>query len=123
MALAVLGAPAVLLFAEPLAAADHPSFVVPFVASVFFVPTNKAYRDIRANTMLVLATDRPLDTQALAALNGHDERSQFGAWLIDDAELDTWLALGPQFLLTDDYVPTDNLLTGVFEVKLAVPAP
>ena len=48
-------------------------------AHVYFVPTNKAYRDIRANTMLVLATDRPLDTQALAALNGHDERSQFGA--------------------------------------------
>jgi signal transduction histidine kinase len=38
VALAVLGAPAVLLFAEPLAAADHPAFVVPFVASVFFVP-------------------------------------------------------------------------------------
>jgi spermidine synthase len=92
-------------------------------AHVYFVPTNKAYRDIRANTMLVLATDSPLDTRALAALNGHDERSQFGAWLIDDAELEAWLGTGPQFLLTDDYVPTDNLLTGVFEVKLAVPSP
>jgi len=37
-ALVVLGAPAVLLVAEPLAAADHPLFVAPFVASIVFVP-------------------------------------------------------------------------------------
>ena len=90
---------------------------------VYFIPSNKAYRDIRANTMLVLATNSPLDTPAFATLNGHDNQSQFSAWIIDDAELDAWLGTGPQFLLTDDYVPTDNLLTGVFEVKLAVPTP
>jgi hypothetical protein len=73
--------------------------------------------------MLVLATDGNLDLNALSALKGNDERSQFGEWLIDDTELNDWLAIGPQFLLTDDYVPTDNLLTGVFEVKLAVPTP
>ena len=38
MALAVLGAPAVLLFAEPLSTADHPAFVLPFVVSVALVP-------------------------------------------------------------------------------------
>ena len=31
---------------------------------VYFIPSNKAYRDIRANTMLVLATNSPLDTPA-----------------------------------------------------------
>jgi spermidine synthase len=91
--------------------------------NVYFIPSNKAYRDIRANTMLVLATNSPLDTRAFATLNGHDNQSQFSAWIIDDAELDAWLSAGPQFLLTDDFVPTDNLLTGVFEVKLAVPTP
>ncbi len=89
-------------------------------AHVYFAPTNKAYVDILANTMLILATDRPLDTTALNAMTGHDDRSQFGEWLIADRELSEWLAEGEQFLLTDDYVPTDNLLTGVFEVKLAV---
>lgn len=88
---------------------------------VYFVPTNRAYRDIRANTMLALATDRPLDTKALAAINGSDDRSQFGEWIVNSAELSAWLAEGEQFVLTDDYVPTDNLLTKVFEVKLALP--
>ncbi|MBX7213239.1 MAG: fused MFS/spermidine synthase [Thermoflexales bacterium] len=87
---------------------------------VYFVPTNRAYLNLRANTMLALATDAPLNLETLRTLNGHDEISQFSAWVLSDAELDDWLSQGERFILTDDYVPADNLLTGVFEVKLAL---
>lgn len=87
---------------------------------LYFCPTNKAYDGIRLNTMLLIASAKPLDEKALRAATGHDNITHISNWLIDRAELDKWLAKPPQLVLTDEYVPTDNLLIPAFENKLAI---
>lgn len=87
--------------------------------NLYFVPTNRAYDGIRLNTMLLIASGTPLDEAGLRAARGHDERTHIGDWLVPRADLDAWLAKGRQLVLTDEYVPTDNLLMPTFELKLA----
>ena len=87
---------------------------------LYFCPTNKAYDGIRLNTMLLIASAKPLDEAKLRSVGGHDDVRHINSWLIDRADLDKWLAKPPQLVLTDEYVPTDNLLIPAFENKLAI---
>jgi spermidine synthase len=87
---------------------------------LYFCPTNKAYDGITLNTMLLIASPKPLDETALRAARGHDTVSQIDAWLVARPDLDKWLAKGDQLVLSDEYVPTDNLLIPAFENKLAI---
>ena len=87
---------------------------------VYFLPVNKAYIETQRNTMLVLASSQPIDMTKLGMIPGSDRERQSADWLVSQPQLDALLAKGPQFLLTDDYVPTEQLLTPVFESANAV---
>ena len=87
---------------------------------VYFLPVNKAYIETQRNTMLVLASSQPIDMAKLGMIPGSDRERQSADWLVSQPQLDALLAKGPQFLLTDDYVPTEQLLTPVFESANAV---
>lgn len=87
---------------------------------VYFLPVNKAYINTQRNTMLVLASPQPIDMDKLGKIPGSDNTRQSAEWLVPQANLDSLLAKSPQFLLTDDYVPTEQLLTPVFESANAV---
>jgi spermidine synthase len=85
---------------------------------LYFVPTNRSYDGIRLNTMLLIASPQPLDEALLHNVKGNDDFRHIDAWLISRSSLDTWLAKGDQIVLTDDFVPTDQLLAPTFDIKL-----
>ncbi len=87
---------------------------------IYFLPVNKAYENIQRNTMLVLASPQPLNLGKLGMMMGSDRIRQSADWLVPQRDLDALLGKGPQFLLTDDYVPTEQLLTPIFESANAV---
>ena len=87
---------------------------------VYFLPVNKAYQNTQRNTMLVLASPQPIDMVKLGMIPGSDRIRQSADWWVSQDKLDALLSQGPQFLLTDDYVPTEQLLTPVFESANAV---
>lgn len=92
-------------------------------AHVYFIPVNKAYVNTSRNTMLVLASPKPLDLAQFKILSGSDRQHNIDEWLVSEQALNEVLAASPQWVLTDDYVPTDNLLTPVFEAAKRVTSP
>jgi len=71
---------------------------------VAVIPTISSWRSAPRTTWVVVASQEPLEL---------DHITSPGAPLPQD-ELDEYLAMEPPLILTDDYVPVDNLLAPVF---------
>ncbi|MCC6628267.1 MAG: fused MFS/spermidine synthase [Chloroflexi bacterium] len=83
---------------------------------VYVVSLGQAYRNDGASTYVVLAAKQPLDVDALERVATKDGRSMLST-VIPSAELEAHLATGRQVLLTDDYVPVDQMLAWLFEER------
>jgi len=68
------------------------------------IPSDSAWRDSVRTTFVIVASKQPVDLSHLPV----SERP------LPQEELDEYLALGKPIILTDDYVPVDNLLAPVF---------
>lgn len=69
------------------------------------IPTNPAWRTLPHSTFVIIASQEPYDLSQLP-----------DTYLpLAQTELDAFLALEPPLILTDDYVPVDNLMAPVVE--------
>ncbi|MHB1357667.1 MAG: fused MFS/spermidine synthase, partial [Anaerolineae bacterium] len=69
------------------------------------IPTNSAWRTLPHSTIVIIASQEPYGLSQLP-----------GTYLpLPQTELDAFLALEPALILTDDFVPVDNLMAPVFE--------
>jgi len=75
-------------------------------AHVVVIPTIQGWRTSVHTTFIVAAFQRPLDLSGLPD-------SDYTPW--SEEQLAEFLAAEPPLLLTDDYVPVDNLLAPVYE--------
>ena len=75
------------------------------------------YADWETNlrtTYQVIASAAPIDFSRLDSLDGGDGVTEIGQWRIPDARVEQIISeTRPYILLTDDYVPVDNLLAPV----------
>ncbi len=84
---------------------------------VYFVPTGGYWRDMTRNTFVLLASPKPIDMARLSSFDGGDGSRNVQDWYVDEVDFEAFVNAGPKFLLTDDYVPTDNLLAPMFEAS------
>jgi spermidine synthase len=73
-----------------------------------------AWRRSPRSTLVLLATDHPIDLDTLAEMDGGDRDPQLARTLITGEELDAFLAVGRTVTLTDRYAPVDQMLIPVF---------
>jgi hypothetical protein len=73
---------------------------------VYVAPVGGELGALRRQTIVVLASQQPLD-EAIS-------RSPLNKHFISQAKLEAHMASGSPLLLIDDYVPVDNLLAPVF---------
>jgi spermidine synthase len=73
--------------------------------SVQVIPTDPAWRTLPHTTFVIIASQEPYDLSQLPSVYLPMAQS----------ELDAFLALEPPLILTDDYVPVDNLMAPVAE--------
>jgi spermidine synthase len=98
----------------------HP-FVIVFLrtlksvfGNVYMIPTNPDWQNLSRNTYILLASAKPIDVTQLRQYSGSDVARNINDWIVTDAQVDTLLKTGPQYMLSDDYVPVDNLLAPMF---------
>jgi spermidine synthase len=68
------------------------------------------------NTFVVLASDQPIDTGRLSQFPSADGSSRVAGWVATPAQLEMLGARAP-VTLSDDFVPTDRLLTPTFDAS------
>jgi spermidine synthase len=73
-----------------------------------------AYKRSSRSTLVLLASDAPLDLDAMETFDGGDGDQQLARTLITGAALDAFLAEGRTVTLTDRYAPVDQMLIPVF---------
>jgi spermidine synthase len=83
---------------------------------VYLLGLGEAWRSPAASTYVVVAAKQPLDLDALRRVATRNGR-QMESSVLPPAELEAYLNSGRQFLLTDDYVPVDQLLAWLFEER------
>jgi spermidine synthase len=76
---------------------------------VVVIPSASNWRESARSTFVVAGSHRPIDTSRLSA--------PFRA--LDDEELAKYMDAAPHIVLTDDYVPVDNLMLPVVEASFA----
>jgi predicted membrane-bound spermidine synthase len=96
-------------------------FAIPFLrtlqtvfGNVYLVPTNADWENLSRNTYVLLASPKPIDVAALRTFKGSDDTRNIHEWILPDARVQALLKNDPPFILTDDYVPVDNLLAPMF---------
>ena len=72
------------------------------------------WRRSTRSTLVLIATDTPLDLDALKSLDAGDGDAQLARLLIAEDEIDALLAEGRTVTLTDRYAPVDQMLIPVF---------
>lgn len=77
---------------------------------VYLMAPGNSWRYFTQQTFVVVAGNRPLDLEGFRAWGGG---RQLTSWL-SQQDLDEYLAGGRAIVLTDDYVPADNLIAPVF---------
>ncbi len=102
------------------------NFVIAFMRTLkltfnnlYLIPTNKDYAAVDHNTFIILASAQPIDTAKLRALTCSDNVRDIDQWLLPDDQVAAMLQSGPQYTLSDDFVPVDNLLAPMFEASAA----
>jgi spermidine synthase len=72
------------------------------------------WRRVTRSTLVLIATDRPLDLDAFADIDAGDGDPQLARLLIGQEQIDALLAEGRTVTLTDRYAPVDQMLIPVF---------
>ncbi len=80
---------------------------------VYLAEGNYDWRKATRSFFLLIATDTPLDTAEFAHLDAGDGDALLARLLADDAEVNRLLTEAPLVLLTDQYVPVDQMLASV----------
>ena len=83
---------------------------------LYFIPTSQNWESLVRNTYVVLASSKPIDTDRLRRATGEDDLRAIDTWLVPQDKLEQVMRNG-DFVLTDDYAPTDNLLAPMFEAS------
>ena len=79
------------------------------------LPVNESYADVWGALWVLVGSSRPLDHAAYFDATLAAPRPDLTQHLWDGDRLQSFLASGRSFVLTDDYAPVDNLLGPVFE--------
>ncbi len=82
---------------------------------VYLVPVGAGWENAVRTTFVVIASPQALDLEQLASLDGGDGVHQIRDWLLPAQKVEAMLSTAAPIVLTDDYVPVDNLLAPVFE--------
>ncbi len=80
---------------------------------VYLLGLGEAWRYRQQSTFIVVAAKQPLDLDGLRRVGG----PQPATAVLPQAELEEYLRSGRQIVLTDDYVPVDQLLLPLFEER------
>jgi predicted membrane-bound spermidine synthase len=86
-------------------------------AEVVLVPTGADWETNSRTTFVLLASPQPIDREALQAATGGDGAAEIGQWAVTAERLAQLLNDAPALVLTDDYVPVDNLLAPVVDAS------
>ena len=74
----------------------------------------ESWRQATRSTLVLIATDTPLELDALQSIDAGDGDPRLARLLLTENEIDGLLAEGPTVVLTDRYAPVDQMLIPVF---------
>jgi spermidine synthase len=80
-------------------------------AHVAVIPSSRDWRDASRMTFVLVASQRPVDLSELSIPSGPTTESP----VLAAEDLQAYLDQEPPLILTDEFVPVDNLLAPVFE--------
>ena len=83
-------------------------------AHVYLAVDLLAWQQSTRSTLVVLASDTPIDREVLQDIDADDGYAQLSRYLLDDGELDALLEEGRAVVLTDRFAPVDQMLLPVF---------
>jgi spermidine synthase len=83
---------------------------------VYLAPTIDSWREASRSTFVLIASDVPLDMNALSKVG--DGNLLVTRQLLDDDQVNTLLAEERLVMLTDRYAPVDQMLASVFQDKV-----
>jgi spermidine synthase len=85
--------------------------------NVHLLTLSSDYEHIGVSTHVVVASPKPLDmSDFIAALKGKREK-EMTSYVMPQDRLQQYLKERPSVILTDDYVPVDNLIAPIFEER------
>jgi spermidine synthase len=85
--------------------------------NVHLLTLSSDYEHIGVSTHVVVASPKPLDmSDFIAALKGKGEK-ETTSYVMPQDRLQQYLKERPSVILTDDYVPVDNLIAPIFEER------
>jgi len=85
---------------------------------VYLAPTIESWREASRSTFVLIATDTPLDLDALGRIDGGDGVSLLALRLLSQEEVDALLEGERAVRLTDRYAPVDQMLAPVFREEV-----
>jgi spermidine synthase len=85
--------------------------------NVHVVTVNNEFNDMKTGTYVVLAGRQPLDTEDFLRAGKENGGKGWTAHIMPQDILQGYLQTRPRLILTDDYVPVDNLIAPVFEER------
>jgi predicted membrane-bound spermidine synthase len=83
---------------------------------VYLVPTHSDWKSLVRSTFIVLASNKPLDITAFAKIDAGDGTPHVNVWLENEAVMNE-ITSKSTLILTDNFVPTDQLLMPMFEAS------
>ena len=83
----------------------------------YLIPADTQWESQSRETYVVVASNIPIDTARLRLMTGGDKERSIDEWLLPESRVEALLKDGSQFILTDDYVPVDNLLAPIYSVS------
>ena len=85
---------------------------------VYLAEGNSDWRKASRSMFLLLATDTPLDVDALARFDGGDGDALLARMMASPEEVQRLLTEAPVVTLTDQYAPVDQMLASVFREEV-----
>lgn len=82
---------------------------------VYLFTQGRLIEDAPRNTFVIISSDAPLDLASIPELTEQNLGRKAVGHLYPAAKLQEYLDVGREFILTDDYVPVDNLLSLLLE--------
>jgi spermidine synthase len=81
---------------------------------VYLAMDVESWRRSTRSTLVLVATDVPLDLDAFQSIDAGDGDPRLARLLLTENEIDGLLTEGPTLMLTDRYAPVDQMLIPVF---------
>jgi spermidine synthase len=85
--------------------------------NVYLILLTGDYASIDINTFVIVASPQRLDMKAFVRTIGKEEGEKMVSHVMPDDHLTQYLKNRHSVILTDDYVPTDNLIAPIFEER------